>query len=675
MTEPDWNPAQSYSVHDAHDFLTRALTFNDGEAKESEHERQLAMSATLLSLGHVAHHMQDMAQPQHVRNDQHFDRIDAWKSRYEDYTSERQADVRDLGSLANPIASPAFKTARDFWFNDSNSGIAQTVNHDFVSHGTNFMFSLLGNVTTGEYSNPQPTGSTDYPPSQLWGVVPANVETICGQKGVDCTMTMYSTATSQRASTLSIFDQDMRAKGLTVKYILPIVGPVLTGRLFDLNHFNFDDAHPVLIDRAVSYSAGIINHFFRGKLEVSRPAKGPYAVADHSAGLGFTTVRATVKNVTPGEALPGGKIRAIAKYRLNGCYKPDLSGEMTLDGAGQPSFPCTEWRSANQHISVSDEQDVSFGIDQKTEMSFTFPGRIPFDAIELMIQVYYTGKVGAEEESFALGAVDVSEPSFIAIENATDIFELSGQFYYWQDIVTNIAQLPFSNIDSDHNHVYNVPPDIRVEGATTSYQVYLDGEKVADAANVPQGRFTRLAALLSPDGYELKYVATSNFFNITRIYNPGSRLFEVYQQGDGFYWFRSPATKHRTFPQMQIYTMYSFAPSASATLDQMLDSRADSAGTPAPALIVQKYLLGAPPTSGAMNGSVSALSSTPAAEADDQNVATPGRVAPAVKDSAPATPRPEVNPGAPLRKNTLGFVNGPLRNGGKVALPAERQQQ
>ena len=73
-----------------------------------------------------------------------------------------------------------------------------------------------------------------------------------------------------------------------------------------------------LIGRAVAYSAGLINHFFRGKLDVFAPASGPYAVVDHSAGQGFTTIRATIRNATPGEALPAGTIRAIATSSASG---------------------------------------------------------------------------------------------------------------------------------------------------------------------------------------------------------------------------------------------------------------------------------------------------------------------------------------------------------------------
>lgn len=71
------------------------------------------------------------------------------------------------------------------------------------------------------------------------------------------------------AATLSIFDQDLRASGRTVSVADPITGTtVVTDRVFSLNRFNFDAAHDFLIPRAVGYSTGLIDYFFRGKIDM-----------------------------------------------------------------------------------------------------------------------------------------------------------------------------------------------------------------------------------------------------------------------------------------------------------------------------------------------------------------------------------------------------------------------
>src|SRR2546428_10756482 len=73
MSSPDWAlalpgtvSAQERSYGNARQSLFDALT------KLTEVERQAAFGETFQFLGQVVHHLQDMAQPQHVRNDGHF---------------------------------------------------------------------------------------------------------------------------------------------------------------------------------------------------------------------------------------------------------------------------------------------------------------------------------------------------------------------------------------------------------------------------------------------------------------------------------------------------------------------------------------------------------------------------------------------------------------------------
>jgi hypothetical protein len=510
MLEPnDQILGQDNSLRDARFYLHYGLLYKTGDASGDEGQRDLALSIMLRSLGHVMHHMQDMAQPQHVRNDQHLSGIA--DSRYEAYTKERGDELLPLMNSAVPVypGSPEFQTARDFWFNAANTGIAQTVNREFLSYGTNFHLSASG-AATGEYASPAPAGSADFTPQDLGLTLLPSGQAQCANPGINCTMTMYATPTTQRASTLSVFDQDLRITGVSVNYLS---GTASTQRFFDLNRFNLAAVHPVLIPRAVAYSAGIVNHFFRGKLEITAPATGPYAVVDHSTGQGFRRIRATVKNLTKDEKLTGGDIRLIATYHLNKCYKPDLTGEFQSDGAGGFKEPCPEYRSTEEYISIGAPQQVSFDVDESKQLSFTLDEAIPINATDLMFQIYYTGGVGAEAESFALGSIDVSEPTFVAGMNATDVYDLAGNFYYWRYIVEHIAEQPFSVIDVDKNGIYAPPNDISVTGGSFNFQIFVNGLKVADAPFVPEGRFTRIAVIVDTTGFKHRIVATSSMFS------------------------------------------------------------------------------------------------------------------------------------------------------------------
>lgn len=76
FSSPDWAledkgniGEQELSYQDARQYFYDALT------KGSKDERERNFGRTFETLGHVIHHIQDMAQPQHVRNDLHCDLI------------------------------------------------------------------------------------------------------------------------------------------------------------------------------------------------------------------------------------------------------------------------------------------------------------------------------------------------------------------------------------------------------------------------------------------------------------------------------------------------------------------------------------------------------------------------------------------------------------------------
>lgn len=69
--------------------------------------------------------------------------------------------------------------------------------------------------------------------------------------------------TQPRAATRSIFSDDLQTYDVN------------TGAAFSLNRFNFDAVYPNLIPRAVGYSAGLINYFFRGKIDFGFDSADP----------------------------------------------------------------------------------------------------------------------------------------------------------------------------------------------------------------------------------------------------------------------------------------------------------------------------------------------------------------------------------------------------------------
>ena len=587
---------QEFSVADARTFLKKGLTFNEGAPVDADFQRGVAMGKLFLSLGHAVHHIQDMAQPQHVRNDSHLDNIFVGAlslgyfynpSRYERYTSERGAALD--GYVASGISvfpgSTDYTRARDFWFNSAKTGMADYTNKNFVSQGTNFTMRN-GVPNTSPYTSPAPGVPFNFSIGQLYAesglTVPQSVQVLCGAQGIDCTMTMYTTAISPRASTLSIFDQDLRFRGNTVLYTGDFSATTETDRLFALNRFNFDDAHKYLIGQAVGYSMGFLNHFFRGKLDITAPASGPFAVTDQSTGQGFKKVRLTVRNATEGEALPSGEVQAIAHFHRNNCYKPDLSGEFTDDDTGGLTPPCPNYRSDEAHVRVGtpDQSSFALAVGESKEMSFTFSDPIPLDATDLIIQVYYNGTVGTESSAFALGAVDVSEPTFVTIMNGTDVFELNGNaFYYYNDIINNIAQPPYSIIDFNHNGKYDQGVDLDVRGGNIQYDIKVNGTLVGSIPALGEGRFARIAALVSPFGLEVTLTAVGNGFNDIHSYQFPAKIAQ-YEPDTNTYRVGTVDLLRNQTLQFDSVTYYHYFPTTGAPLDDMPISKAASALSP-----------------------------------------------------------------------------------------------
>ena len=269
---------QQYSYRIGRQYLLNALT------KSAKKERDQSFGLMFQTLGHVIHHVQDMAQPQHVRNDVHCDFppcafIGAFApSGYEIHTDKVSETLRTDPALAGPqyqLSDTAtnnrflsmFNTPRKFWHTEApgpnspvlGKGIAEFTQRNFVSAGTNFASGSAGFGPNANFPLPVPTST----PSNVEVVDIASLPGTSGLRGqvwfvksqVVDNFTGAPPVENPRAATFSIFDNDLQR-----------VNPGF-GRIFSLNSFNYDEAHKFLIPRAVAYSAGLINYFFRGKLD------------------------------------------------------------------------------------------------------------------------------------------------------------------------------------------------------------------------------------------------------------------------------------------------------------------------------------------------------------------------------------------------------------------------
>ncbi len=440
------NDDQPFSYKKAHGYFYDALT------NTTKKSRDASWGKTFQTLGHVIHHLQDMAQPQHVRNDLHCDNLICIpfpglynNSGYEQWTKANPpADTvfDNYPSVYSAADNTTFTSPRQLWTTTTNStdglGIAEYTNRGFYSLKT------IPDTATKASDFPSPPLNTGINStttiSALCQEAVASGEKACPDAIAtlgDSVMFVGNTVTDSlhpemtqinpRAASLSIFDRDLVLNGSQPRYTM--------------NRFNYDAAKTFLLPRAVAYSSGLINFFFRGKMTISLPDEGIYGVIDHNDATanardtgGFTVIKLKVQNVTPKgtgiEPMTGaataGSLVAVAKFHRNTCYTPDLGGEY-----GSPNIDWTVCRNKDEEIVVSQPVPAPDGIDAApTEITFNFasPGQIPINATDLFLQVVYRGPLGDEADAVVVATKDISEPTYSFNYRPLDQFAYAGFF-------------------------------------------------------------------------------------------------------------------------------------------------------------------------------------------------------------------------------------------------------
>ena len=276
--------------------------------------RRLCWASAVKSLGHVTHGVQDMAQPQHTRNDAHnpsglfgrdFGATTPSRRTYEIFTNwrvtpneelsspESERDyfgqmfgdrllVPDVSTRAYPIprfarASDYFTTRRDGLSVSTRRGMADFSNRNFYTEGT---------VMSTDYPSP-PSNPTD-PSLSIVTTAPrllANGSTFREQwiyfPGSDPFESIAADpALIQHAGLIPVGNVSMwsRPSGFVAfQNGIPL---------------DFYQAHAdMLIPRAIAYSAGLVDFFFRGTLEVLAPTDIPIALLDHGTPARLCSLR------------------------------------------------------------------------------------------------------------------------------------------------------------------------------------------------------------------------------------------------------------------------------------------------------------------------------------------------------------------------------------------------
>jgi hypothetical protein len=590
---PDWAVAgldqqgqhqNHFAVIDARDAMWKALTlklfatqllvdlpFNPTSSIPTREALRTAYWATTFrALGDTAHLLQDMAQPQHTRNDSHAGLLCVAghcalgpPSYFENYVEARSTgagsfrlrerfyatiDIHDIDEqvAVNPLAFGGYPLIRFANFRDffstgtggdsyTGKGLANYSNQGFFTAGTNIL-------NTNGYLRP----SSDPNAFQKLVIPEGSVVDALGQTVSKGALTLLVGAVADAAhpeltdgaavklTSLGAFDQFLHAS---------------TGQ-YSLNHYNYDDQARLLIPRAVGYTAGLIDFFFRGKMEISLPDEGVYSIVDHAKFAppaaptngaldfrGFKTVRLHLKNITDDvtppqggavqQAMSGGTLVAVLKFRRNLCYVDSLDNEIT------DASQADACRNAIEEIVVSDpltNQSVPFGdatLPAGPELTFTFQQELPINAWDVVLQVVYRGALGSEADAVAVATKDISEPTFAATFNDTDFVAIGSACYQADTIPGNNTlwnQLISTCMDTQalprkvSGLCAKVPLNLRYTfGNATKPVVVATEQGPSGDGRLPSRRFSRIA-VLGEAGTPLSYVLD---FNNPPLYIPG----------------------------------------------------------------------------------------------------------------------------------------------------------
>jgi hypothetical protein len=196
----------------------------------------------------------------------------------------------------------------------------------------------------------------------------------------------------------------------------------------------------LLLPRAVAYSAGLINFFFRGKIDISLPDEGVFAVSDHGIGAGFKKLRVKIKNSTEIfqdaqgnpqlQGMIGGTFFAVIRYHKDRQYVGTLDtvvgvdpcdGESTVINLAKADAT-TQCRDGIEQIVVSEPlTGEALSYTEEKTVTFKFAGTpIPYAMTDVVLQIVYRGPLGSEADAVAVGTLDISEPTYFSYQNASD---------------------------------------------------------------------------------------------------------------------------------------------------------------------------------------------------------------------------------------------------------------
>ncbi len=251
----------------------------NGLTASSQSDRQAALSDMFTDLGHVMHLLEDTTSPQHVRNEQHIPPV--WSSHIEAWGKDH-ADSLNYQPGMLDWRGDGFTKLEDFWdrhlYNGSSAaldnaeadggtqlGLAEWCNGNFL--GERHKYAEFYNQTSIKYYPFPSLKNTTQPqlkPGNLAGTVIDSI-TLRNHKTGD---RVYISKTGAGVPVT----HHSALNYLAVQNTPRLGGPQMQVGLTIHDDNVLSNYHDIFIPKAVEYSAGILDYFFRGTF-FNRPTR------------------------------------------------------------------------------------------------------------------------------------------------------------------------------------------------------------------------------------------------------------------------------------------------------------------------------------------------------------------------------------------------------------------
>ena len=437
------------------------------------------------ALGQVLHLLQDMSVSLHTRNDAHvlplkipgteFYLLGKWN--YETYTKEYKKFLNYSAHPPDPVLltdpqpqsnySHLVPISGLFDRNQYNEGSPIPVNNNILGLAEYSNANFLTEDTMWDYQHPS-LADTDYDRID-W----LNPEPVDAEDGKVDNRIYIKKDVGEQIDHLA-----------AIKYWAYQLNFFYTPEIhyaFLLDEKCWKDYADKLIPRAVGYSAGLLDYFFRGTLEITAPEEYVHSIVDGSiTPHEFIYIKAKVRNTTPDEVVGEGIIQAVARYKKRTDYQPDLSTDPPTDVQMDKPFSY----SVSAPIEIT-----SLNSTESTEYIFDFTqSRIPAGITDLYLHVIFKGTLGNEtDNAIAVGMKDLNEPEHLVFWNNTDYFLLDGVPRKAEDIEND------PNV-GDYGYIY--PYRFTEEIGFSNTDPDESTPIVATIQDLPPARYSRLIVLV-----------------------------------------------------------------------------------------------------------------------------------------------------------------------------------